>query len=145
MTDTLLGGSAEDRQEILRLLERFRRGERASREWHARPSSPSLETLELLQQGHTFEEIARIRGRKVTSVVALVADLVERGETPFQEKWMDPARREQIRGACARVGMEWLRPIKDALPDDISHDEIRLVVAAMKREGKSASSRAGKA
>ena len=132
-------------EEILRLFERFRRGERASREWHARPSSPSLETLELLQQGHTFEEIARIRGRKVTSVVALVADLVERGETPFQEKWMDPARREQIREACTRVGMEWLRPIKDALPDDISHDEIRLVVAAMKREGKSASSRAGKA
>jgi uncharacterized protein YpbB len=58
---------------------------------------------------------------------------------------MDPARREQIREACTRFGMEWLRPIKDALPDDISHDEIRLVVAAMKRERKSASSRARKA
>lgn len=122
--------------EILQALERYRRGERASKQWHARPSNPSLESLELLQQGHTFEEIAKIRGRKVASVVVLVADLVERGETPFQEGWMDRARYEQIREAGARAGLEWLKPIKEALPEEVSYDEIRLVVAEMKREKK---------
>ena len=121
-------------KEILRVFERFRKGERASQEWHARPSNPSMETLELLRQGRTLEEIAQIRGRKVSSVIVLVADLVERGETEFQEQWVDPARREQIREACERLGMEWMKPIKEALPPEASYDEIRLVMAEMKRE-----------
>jgi ATP-dependent DNA helicase RecQ len=123
-------------QEILLVFERFRNGERASKEWHARPVNPSVETLELLQQGRTLEEIAQIRGRKVSSVVVLVANLVERGETEFQDQWMKTERREQIREACRRVGMEWMKPIKEALPDEVSYDQIRLVMAEMKREKK---------
>jgi ATP-dependent DNA helicase RecQ len=123
-------------QEILALFPRFAGGERASKEWRARPSNPSLETLELLEQGHTFEEIAQIRGRKMASVVVLVADLVERGETQFQEKWVAAERRAQIREVCERLGMEWLKPIKEALPEDLSYEEIRLVVAEMRREKK---------
>lgn len=57
-------------------------------------------------KGHTFEEIAQIRGRKVASVVVLVADLVENGELEFQEGWMPPERHQQIREACKRVGLE---------------------------------------
>jgi ATP-dependent DNA helicase RecQ len=125
--------------EILNLFARFARGERASKEWHARPSNPSLETLELLEQGHTLEEIAQIRGRKVASVAVLVADLVERGETEFQERWVANERREQIREACQRVGMEWMKPVKEALPEEVSYDEIRLVMAEMKREEELAS------
>jgi len=120
--------------EILAAIERFQKGERASKEWHARPASPSLETLELLRQGRTLEEIGQIRGRKVSSVVALVADLVERGETEFQERWMPAERREQIREVCLRVGVEWMKPVKEALPPDVSYEEIRLVMAEVKRE-----------
>ena len=123
-------------EEILGLFPRFAAGERASKEWHARPLNASLETLELLEQGRTFEEIAQIRGRKVASVVVLVADLVERGETEFQERWMPAERRQQIREVCQRVGLEWMKPIRDALPEEISYDEIRLVVAERKREKK---------
>jgi ATP-dependent DNA helicase RecQ len=121
-------------EEIVHILERFQKGERASEEWHARPSNPSLETLELLRQGRTFEEIAKIRGRTVSSVIVLVADLVERGEAEFQEGWVDPVRHGQIREACGRLGMEWMKPIKEALPPELSYDEIRLVMAKMKRE-----------
>jgi ATP-dependent DNA helicase RecQ len=123
-------------EEILQVFERFKRGERASKEWHARPSNPSLETLELLRRGHTFAQIAKIRGRKVASVVVLVADLIERGETEFQESWMGAERHEQIRAACERAGMEWLKPIKEALPEEVSYDDIRLVAAEMRREKK---------
>jgi len=123
-------------EEILLAFERFRNGGRASKEWRARPSNPSLETLELLRKGHTLEEIAQIRGRKVSSVVVLVADLVERGEAEFQARWMDAARREQIREACRRAGLEWMKPIKEVLPEEFTYDEIRLVMAEMKREKK---------
>ena len=123
-------------EEILGLFSRFERGERARKECRAKPPNASLETLELLQQGRTFEEIAKCRGRKVASVVVLVADLVEKGEVEFQERWMPAERHEQIRKACALVGLEWMKPIKDALPEQVAFDEIRLVLAQMRREKK---------
>jgi ATP-dependent DNA helicase RecQ len=123
-------------QEILEVFERFRRGERASKEWHARPSNPSAETLDLLEKGHTLEEISQIRGRKMSTVVALVADLVEKGKTPLPNGWVDAQKRDEIRVACERVGMEWLKPIKEVLPEAINYDEIRLVVAELRRAGK---------
>jgi ATP-dependent DNA helicase RecQ len=124
-------------EEILKVLERFRKGERASKEWHARPSNPFLETLELLAKGHTLEEIAQIRGRKMSTVVAVVADLVEKGKTAFQDRWVEADRREKIRVACKREGMAWLKPIKEALPEHINYDEIRLVVAELRRKTRS--------
>jgi ATP-dependent DNA helicase RecQ len=123
-------------QEILALFPCFERGERASQQWQAKSMNASGETLELLKQGHTFEEIARIRGRKVDSVVALVANLVEKGEVEFQEKWMSALRHEQIRQACSRVGFEWMRPVKEALGEEVTLADIRLVVAEMRRERK---------
>ena len=129
-------------EEILELFKRFAGGKRASKEWQARPANASLETLELLEQGRTFEEIAQIRGRKVSSVVVLVADLVERGGTPFRESWMGIERHQQIREACALAGVEWMKPIRDALPEEVSYNEIRLVVAEMKREKKAAAQEA---
>jgi ATP-dependent DNA helicase RecQ len=124
---------------ILDALRRFAKGERASKEWHARPASPSEETLELLNRGHTFEQIAQLRGRKVSSVIALVADLLEKGETEFQQEWVEPAKVAQIRATCARVGTEWMKPVKEALSDDFTFDEIRLVMAQVKRERRDAS------
>ncbi len=129
-------------EEILEVFRRFGRGERASKEWHARPSTPSLETKDLVEKGHSFEEIAQIRGRKVRSVIALVADLIEKGETELKPQWVDAAKCDQIREACEQAGTEWLKPIKDALPEEISYEEIRLVVAELrwkkKQEGKAA-------
>jgi ATP-dependent DNA helicase RecQ len=126
-------------EEILEVFRRFGRGERASKEWHARPSTPSLETKDLLEEGHSFEEIAQIRGRKVSSVVAMVADLIEKGETDFRAQWVDAAKYKEIQEASGRVGMEWLKPIKDALPEEISYDEIRLVVADLRWKKKQGS------
>ena len=124
--------------EILGALEKFEAGERAKNDWQAKASSPAQETLQMLQQGMNFEEIAERRGRKVRTVVALIANMVEMGETEFQEKWMPATTYEKIREASVRLGMDLLRPIKEALPEEISFDEVRLVVAHLRRKGKAA-------
>jgi ATP-dependent DNA helicase RecQ len=126
-------------QEILETLGQFREGERAKNDWQAKATSPAQETLTMLRQGMNFEEIAERRGRKVRTVVALIANLVETGETEFQVEWMPATTYEKIREACGRLGMDLLRPIKDALPDEISYDEVRLVAAHLRRKGKVAS------
>ena len=42
-------------------------------------------------------------------------------------------KRVKIEEACAQLGMERLRPLKDALPEDVTFEEIRLVVAQLRR------------
>jgi ATP-dependent DNA helicase RecQ len=91
----------------------------------------------LLQQGNTFAEIAQRRGRKVSTVVALISSLIESGETEFKKEWMEPEHYRLICEACQNLGMDLLRPIKDSLPEKISYEEVRLVVSHLRRKQKS--------
>src|SRR5712664_130842 len=121
-------------KEILDVLRRFRQGERATNEGKLKVSSPAKETLRLLEEGRTFEEIAQIRSRTLRAVVSLVADLIERGEAQFQPGWLAPERYNQIAAACHQLGMDRLKPLKEALPPEIPYEEIRLVIARLRSE-----------
>lgn len=125
-------------QEILEALQRFNKGERASDTWHAAASQPREDTLQFLQEGRTFEEIAQIRGRKVSSVVDLVVKLMEEGEVFFDAKWLSAERYAQIASAIQQFGKERLKPVKEALPEEISYEEIRLVAADMRMKKSAA-------
>jgi ATP-dependent DNA helicase RecQ len=70
----------------------------------------------------------------VTTVVGAVASLVEKGDIEFQADWIDRNKQAVIEAACAQLGTEWLKPLKDALPPEVTYDEIRLVVAKVRRE-----------
>ncbi len=120
---------------ILGALDRYRNGARAS----AVPEKitmPALETMRLLMAGNSFEDIAKIRGRQLSTVVNAVANLVERGDLEFDPAWIDRNKLAVIEAACARLGVNGLRPLKDALPPEVTYDEIRLVVARLRREQK---------
>jgi ATP-dependent DNA helicase RecQ len=113
---------------ILDTLERFRTGARATPD-PSKKISPEHETKRLLAEGKTFEEIAAARKRQLSTVINLVSTLVERGEIEFQPAWVDKNRRSVIEAACDQHGIEWLKPLKEALPPEITYDEIRLIVA----------------
>lgn len=131
-------------RQILDALKRFDAGERAK----PRPESkanPSAETMRLLREGKSLEEIAQLRGRQFSTIASTVADLVERGFVEYQQSWVVPERRAQIEAACAAHGNNGsLRPVKDALPSDYTWEEIRLVVSHLRwlRENQSASAAA---
>jgi ATP-dependent DNA helicase RecQ len=116
-------------KEILEVLRHFREGARASNEEKQKASSPAKETLRLLE-----EEIAQIRSRTLRAVVSLVADLIERGETEFQPNWLTAERHNQIAAACQQLGMDRLKPLKEALPPEVPYEEIRLVIARLRAE-----------
>lgn len=120
--------------EILEALKRFEKGERASNDWHAAAAHPREDTVELLREGRTFEEIAEIRGRKVNSVVDMVGKLVEGGEVEFESKWLSADRYAQIAKAIQQLGTERLKPVKEALPEETSYEEIRLVMAHLRAQ-----------
>lgn len=120
-------------QSILDALARFDKGARAAPMLEKR-TRPAEDTLRLLAEGRTFEEIARIRGRQLASVVGLVADLVEKGKLEFQSAWVESGKQQNIESACARLGTQWLKPLKEALPPEISFEEIRLIVARLRQQ-----------
>ena len=120
--------------EMLAALQRFARGERASRDWRPKAGQPARETLQLLHEGHTLAEIADIRRRKLSTVVANVAELVERGEASFRSEWVKENSYSQIVRAVQDLGTERLKPVKEALPEEITYEEIRLVAAHLRRQ-----------
>jgi ATP-dependent DNA helicase RecQ len=119
-------------REILAALEKFRQGARAGGAQHQ--AKPADETLHLLSEGKTLEEIAQTRGRQLSTVVSMVAGLLEAGQVEFQSAWVSKEKQSVIQAACAKIGMERLKPLKDALPPEITYDEIKLVVGKMRRE-----------
>jgi ATP-dependent DNA helicase RecQ len=120
---------------ILAALERYGDGARASAV-PEKKTAPALETMRLLVAGNSFEDIAKIRGRQLSTVMNAVANLVERGDLEFQAAWIDRNKQAVIEAACAKLGINGLKPLKDSLPREITYDEIRLVVARVRRELK---------
>ncbi|MGA2923872.1 MAG: RecQ family ATP-dependent DNA helicase [Candidatus Sulfotelmatobacter sp.] len=118
-------------QEILNALEKFRQGTRAS--GSDRAVKPGDETLRLLSEGRTLEEVAQIRGRQMSTIVSAVANLLETGQVEFQSAWVTREKLLVIEAACGKVGMERLKALKDILPPEISYDEIKLVVGKTRR------------
>jgi len=88
--------------------------------------------------GFTIEEIAQIRGRQLSTVISAVTALVESGEIDFHPDWVDRNKQAVIEAACAGAGgidrVERLRTLKDVLPPEITFDEIRLVLARLRKE-----------
>src|SRR5579864_81819 len=120
-------------RQILDALKRFRNGARAAAA--EKKVTPSEETNFLIQQGKTLDEIAMIRGRRRSTIVSMVSDLVVRGLLEFQNSWVEEGRQKQIEAVAANLNLERFSPIKEALPPDFTYDEIRLVVAKRRRGG----------
>jgi ATP-dependent DNA helicase RecQ len=114
--------------EILAVFEAYRNGTRAEVKETSRVS-PAEETLRLIADGKTFEEIARIRGRQLSTVVSQVADLVEKGRLEYRVEWLGEAVHDQIVEVARRFGSQTLKPLREALPSEITYDQIRLGVA----------------
>jgi ATP-dependent DNA helicase RecQ len=114
--------------EIFAAFEAFGKGARAAAK-PAAQASPAEETIRLLGEGKSFAEIAEARGRQVATVVNMVADLVEKGRLAYRIEWVGEEVHRQVEEAIGRLGSQWLKPLREALPPEIGYEEIRLVVA----------------
>ncbi len=120
--------------EILHAVERFRGGERAVRPALGETrEAPAEETLRLLSEGKTFEQISQLRSRQLATVVGMVATLVEQGKLPFQTEWIRPEILPRLVSAAGEIGFQWLKPLKERVPD-ATFDEVRLVMAKLRVE-----------
>jgi len=114
--------------EIFAVFEQFRKGARAAAQ-QAVQHSPAEETMRLLAEGKSFQDIAQIRGRQLATVVNMVADLVEKGRLGYRMEWVGEEAHRRVSDAVNRFGSQWLKPLREALPPEITYEQIRLVVA----------------
>lgn len=119
-------------EQLLAALADFHRGARAAPPNEQR-TKPAEETLRLLREGKSMAEIATLRQRQLGTVANTIAALVENGDVEFDDNWVDATRRSVIEAACARLGTQWLKPLKQAVPPEVTFEEIRLVVARLRR------------
>ncbi len=119
--------------EILQTLRNFDAGMRAAEQSGKEPS-PAEQTLELLSKGCSFEEIAHVRVRQVSTIVCTVANLIESGRVKLHPEWVSPGAQPHIEAACAIVGVERLADIKAGVPAFVSYNDVRLVVAHLRAE-----------
>jgi ATP-dependent DNA helicase RecQ len=115
-------------RDIFAAFEAFKNGARAAvRE--AAQTSPAEETIRLLSEGKNFAEIAELRGRSVPTVVNMVADLVEKSRIAYRVEWVGDDDHKLIAEAVGNLGAQWLKPLREALPEHITYEQIRLVAA----------------
>ena len=122
---------------ILHVLREFDAGARAAAPV-VRGPSPAEQTLTLLEQGASFDEIARARDRQRSTIVCTVANLIETGRVELKLEWVSPGALEHIESACGKVGVERLADIKALVPPFVSYDDVRLVVARVRAQRRAA-------
>jgi ATP-dependent DNA helicase RecQ len=90
-------------------------------------------TLDMYRQGLSVEEIARERNLTRGTIMGYLSEFVESGEIVDIERLVQPGHYEIIVDALREIGSDTLRPVKDALGEEYSYDEIRVVRAFMRQ------------
>jgi ATP-dependent DNA helicase RecQ len=91
-----------------------------------------LETWELWKRGMSMEKIAEARGLTVSTIIGHLCFLIEKGLGVDIDKLVSPARQKKILAGAEKVGAERLSPIRQALGEDYSWEEIKLTLAKMR-------------
>ncbi|MEA4902067.1 DNA helicase RecQ [Desulfitobacterium sp.] len=90
------------------------------------------QTLELFRQGKTPEEIAALRKISLSTVQDHLIRCQEEDYTVPWETLIPSGQEKLILEAIQKVGRERLRPIKDALPEEVGWIAIKAVLAKYK-------------
>ena len=86
-------------------------------------------TYKAYLEGHSLEEIAKIRNFTPTTILEHLSKCEENDRDVDWSRFIrDPKLEEDILEVIKRVGVEKLKPIKDELPEYIGYDDIKLVI-----------------
>jgi len=90
-------------------------------------------TWELLRSGMTIAEIGAERGLSPSTIANHMETLVEIREIEDITQWVDDATLLRIRKAVGEGPMGAMGPVKEALGDDVSYEQLHLARAMINR------------
>lgn len=98
-----------------------------------------METYSFYQGGLSIEEIASQRNCTTGTVEGHLIDCLRAGFAIDTAQFVSDANRALIEKAIAEHGIEKLKPLHDSLPETITYNMIRFIVAEHLRLKKAAS------
>ena len=107
-----------------------------SEDWHelrsdgdVAPPKTAFQTLSLHRQGFSVAEIAEQRNLVPNTIEAHLEQCLRAGMPVDISKLVSPEVRQQIETAIEEHGTEKLKPLRESLPENITYNQIRFVVA----------------
>ncbi|MCC6382561.1 MAG: RecQ family ATP-dependent DNA helicase [Dehalococcoidia bacterium] len=91
-------------------------------------------TWELHREGLSIAEIATRRGLSPATITQHVADLISAGEIPSVAQWVDEMTLARIRRVAGPSPLGPLAPLKEALGETVSYEQLHLARAWLNRE-----------
>jgi superfamily II DNA helicase RecQ len=102
------------------------------------PAQTIFQTYALYRQGFSVEEIAHQRNCTTGTIESHLVDCVRAGLAIDVSKFVSVSDRAQIETAMAEYPTKKLKPIHDSLPESITYNMIRFVIADRRRLEKAA-------
>lgn len=99
-------------------------------------------TYELWREGKSIEAIAEQRGLSPATITSHLADLVAAGEIDGIDEWVDDVTLGRIRRAANGGPIGPLGPLREALGENVSYEQLHLARAYLNREHHGATARA---
>ena len=91
-----------------------------------------LVSYEMFSNGMSIEDIANERGLTRVTIEGHLIDCLEKGMDLDLTKYVHTEYRDEILKVIHEIGTEKLKPIKEALPEEVSYFDIRYYVAVAK-------------
>ncbi|GGG20834.1 DNA helicase RecQ [Paenibacillus abyssi] len=109
------------------------KGQDAMADYGDRPSH--LVSFDMFDSGYSVEEIAAERAMGKVTIEGHIIRSAEEGYIPDWSRIIPAGQEEQIVEAVRELGAEKLRPIKDALPDEVTYFAIHGVICKHRLKG----------
>ncbi|WP_225744554.1 DNA helicase RecQ [Marinilactibacillus sp. Marseille-P9653] len=92
------------------------------------------ETLRLFNEGGDVAAISELRGLSTNTIINHLCKAIEEHKQIDYNQLVSKQADTEIREAIEAVGDDFLKPIKEAVEDSITYDEIKFVLAKIKSE-----------
>jgi ATP-dependent DNA helicase RecQ len=101
-----------------------------------RRMTPQLSAaFDMFRRGASIEDVMAATGRARSTVGQYLGEFIAEERPSSVAAWVSPERYEVIAEVARRIGLDYLRPVKDELGEDFNYEEIRVVIEHLKRSG----------
>ncbi|WP_408956352.1 DNA helicase RecQ [Natroniella sp. ANB-PHB2] len=116
---------------FLEKIKEFAVQETARQETATTTDTPShLVSYNLLKTGKSLSEIANLRELALTTVQSHMVRSLQEGFDLNLDLFVSHKNRDLIKNKIKEIGAERLKPLKEALPEEISYFQIKLILSA---------------
>ncbi len=95
----------------------------------SRPNPEKERAMDMLRDGAALAEVAEATGRAPSTIAGYLCELIADEPTIDIHNWVDVATYERIISAATKMNDQHLRPLFEALNEQVSYETIKLVLA----------------